>query len=76
MSTLGIGAIELDTIEVLQPVDGHLIRNMALSILDTSSNGESGLLASDIATIKFKGITIPFEDSTKALYILFKPIIC
>ncbi len=64
-TTLGIDAIELDTIEVLQPVDGPVMRNMVLSILDTSSNGESGLLALDIATMKFKGITIPFEDSTK-----------
>ena len=64
-TTLGIDAIELDTIEVLEPVDGPLMRNMVRSVLDTSSNGESGLFALDIATMNFKGISIPFEDSTK-----------
>ena len=64
-TTLGIDAIELDTIEVLQPVDGLLMRNMVRSVLDSSSNGESSLFALDIATLNFKGISIPFEDSTK-----------
>ena len=64
-TTLGIDAIELDTIEVLQPVDGPLMRNMVRSVLDSSSNGESSLFALDIATMNFKGISIPFEDSTK-----------
>ena len=66
-TTLGIDAIELDTIEVLQPVDGPVMRNMVLSILDTSSNGESGLLALDIATMKFKGIPFHLRIVPKAL---------
>ena len=35
------------------------------SVLDSSSNGESSLFALDIAALNFKGISIPFEDSTK-----------
>jgi hypothetical protein len=62
---LSIDALLLDTIEVLQPIDGPLIREMVRSVLDTSSNGESDFFALDITTVHFKGVSVLLKDSTE-----------
>ncbi|MEC8459171.1 MAG: translocation/assembly module TamB domain-containing protein [Bacteroidota bacterium] len=60
--SLSIDAIFLDTIQVLQTIDGTLLRDMVDSVLDTSSIGESNFFALDETTVHFKGISIPLED--------------